>query len=110
MFNATSASPLVRCRVRYIRKELLVLRIFLRLKVLEASADPLRSLKMSTQSECREIAERDQKSLGEFLKAVGKTILEIKEFNKTLMQFLDTQKNQTKDLCNWITRYNILNA
>ena len=65
---------------------------------------------MATVKRGSTVTECDLKSFDQFLDSLKTTLNEIKEFNATFTEFVDEQKKITKDLWNWVTRYNILNA
>lgn len=54
--------------------------------------------------------ECNKKSMEQFMKTVKTTICEVGNFNANFTDFLSQQKKQSKELWNWVTRYNILNA
>lgn len=58
----------------------------------------------STLTEC------DLKLFETFMEAVKTTLKAVKEFNSMFTEFIDDQKKIAKDLWDWVTRYNILNA
>lgn len=44
------------------------------------------------------------------MEAVKTTLKAVKEFNSMFTEFIDDQKKIAKDLWDWVTRYNILDA
>lgn len=52
----------------------------------------------------------EQQAMGQFLKSLKSAVAAVKEFNSDFMEFLNQQKKLSKDLSDWVTRYNILNA
>lgn len=65
---------------------------------------------MATVQKESSLADCDEKALEQFLTAVKLTVKEIKEFNLFFTEFLERQKKLSKDLWNWVTRYNILDS
>lgn len=57
-----------------------------------------------------EVQSCDGKAMDQFIKMIKTTILEIGDFNSSFMDFLNQQKKHSKELWNWVTRYNILDA
>lgn len=52
----------------------------------------------------------DVKLFEHFLDALETTLKAIREFNSSFTEFIDEHKKTAKDLWNWVTRYNILDA
>lgn len=65
---------------------------------------------METIERSSKVTDSDRKAFEQFLNTVKLTVKEIREFNSKFGEFLEQQKKLAKDLWNWVTRYNILNA
>lgn len=52
----------------------------------------------------------DKESMRKFMDSIKTTVKAISIFNNDFTEFLDESKKLAKDLSNWVTRYNILNA
>lgn len=51
-----------------------------------------------------------KRSMQKFMDTIKSTVKAISVFNNDFTEFLDQNKKLSKDLSNWVTRYNILNA
>lgn len=51
-----------------------------------------------------------KESMQKFMDTIKSTVKAISVFNNDFTEFLDQNKKLSKDLSNWVTRYNILNA